>query len=138
MKNKTAHTCGQGSNEIASGYVTKARPGPPVATVETGKPVLYDINPNTENTTNPAKILVPQFKIGTSMESLKNKNKATNCIPQLEYCGLPFIVISEIIIASHIDNSTPTWTKREKYLYCCIRPNLQHNLFYNLDFKRAK
>lgn len=71
IKNKTAHKCGKGSIEIASGYVTKARPGPPVATVETGNPVSWDMNPITEKTTKPAKMLVPQFNRGTKMESLK-------------------------------------------------------------------
>lgn len=44
---------------------------PPVATVDTGTPVLWDMKPSTENTTKPAKMLVPQFTIGTNMESLK-------------------------------------------------------------------
>lgn len=68
---------GQGNIVIASGYVTKASPGPPVATVETGKPVSWDMKPITENTTNPAKMLVPQFKIGTRIESLKFNNKVS-------------------------------------------------------------
>lgn len=70
-KNKTAHKCDTGNIEIASGYATKANPGPLVATLLTGNPVLWDIKPNTENTTNPANMLVPQFTIGTIIESLK-------------------------------------------------------------------
>lgn len=34
-----AKTLAYGSKAIASGYMTKARPGPPVATVSTGIPV---------------------------------------------------------------------------------------------------
>lgn len=49
----------------------KASPGPPVATVSTGKPVSWDMKPITENTTNPANILVPQFITGTIIESLQ-------------------------------------------------------------------
>jgi hypothetical protein len=48
---------------------------PPVATVDTGIPVLWDIKPSTENTTKPAKILVPQFTVGTNMESLELAQK---------------------------------------------------------------
>ena len=48
---------------------------PPVATVDTGTPVLWDMKPSTENTTKPAKMLVPQFTIGTNMESLKLAKK---------------------------------------------------------------
>jgi len=70
-KNKTAHKFGQGNIVNAAGYVTKANAGPPVATVLTGNPVLSAINPITENTTNPAKILVEHVMMGTSMESLK-------------------------------------------------------------------
>lgn len=58
---------------MASGYVTKASPGPPVATEETGSPVSWDMKPMTENTTKPAKMLVPQLRIGTRIESLKAK-----------------------------------------------------------------
>ena len=46
---------------------------PPAATVDTGTPVLYDMNPRTENTTKPANILVPQLTIGTKIESLLKK-----------------------------------------------------------------
>jgi hypothetical protein len=34
-------------------------------------PVLWDMKPSTENTTKPAKILVPQFTVGTKIESLE-------------------------------------------------------------------
>lgn len=44
---------------------------PPVATVDTGTPVLCDMKPSTENTTKPAKMLVAQFTVGTNMESLE-------------------------------------------------------------------
>lgn len=66
-----AQKLGHGNIVIAAGYVTKAKDGPPVATVATGWPVLSAINPTTEKTTNPAKILVPQLIIGTNIESLK-------------------------------------------------------------------
>lgn len=38
-KKMIAQNCGNGSIPIASGYVINAKAGPPVATVETGKPV---------------------------------------------------------------------------------------------------
>lgn len=94
MKKIIAQNCGNGSIPIASGYVMNASAGPPVATVDTGRPVtsknyyfsnsmpffphekndvcLRDMNPKTEKTTNPANTLVPQFTIGTRIESLKN------------------------------------------------------------------
>lgn len=70
-KNKTAQRLGNGNIAIASGYVTKARPGPLVATVATDIPVFSDMKPSTENTTKPANMLVPQFRIGITIESLK-------------------------------------------------------------------
>lgn len=96
IKKIIAQNCGKGSIPIASGYVIKARDGPPVTTEDTGKPVISndtkiylesehqlmqteqlnlifcsrDMNPNTEKTTKPAKILVPQFTIGTMIASL--------------------------------------------------------------------
>lgn len=78
-KNSIAQRCGQGSIVIASGYVTNAKPGPPVATEETGSPVLWDMKPSTEKTTNPANILVPQFSKGTRMESLRGKIQIIRC-----------------------------------------------------------
>lgn len=97
MKKMIAQNCGNGNIPIASGYVMNAKDGPPVATDETGKPVTSvfgdtvvqiplfsgrnyqfygksysrDINPRTENTTKPAKMLVEQFMIGTRMASLR-------------------------------------------------------------------
>lgn len=69
-KNSTAQRFGNGNIAIASGYVTKAKAGPPVATCSTDMPLLTDINPRMENTTNPAKILVEQFIIGIIIASL--------------------------------------------------------------------
>lgn len=69
-KKSTAHIFGNGIIAIASGYVTNASPGPPVATCATGMPVLCDMNPSTENTTNPANMLVEQLITGISMQSL--------------------------------------------------------------------
>jgi len=37
-KNMSAQSCGTGSKAMASGYVTKASPAPPVATDSTGMP----------------------------------------------------------------------------------------------------
>lgn len=42
MKNKNPQICGRGINEIAWGYVTKAKPAPDVATVATGIPDLSE------------------------------------------------------------------------------------------------
>lgn len=126
MKNSIAQTCGQGSIVIASGYVTKANPGPPVATEETGRPVSWDINPITEKTTKPAKILVPQFKIGTRIESLQKGQLRINRLEDLVYS--PFVVVSKLIIAGHINYSTPAWTKREKYLNSSICPYLTRQI----------
>lgn len=69
-KNSTAHMFGYGIIAIASGYVTNARPGPPVATCATGIPVRCDIKPSTENTTKPANMLVVQLITGIRMQSL--------------------------------------------------------------------
>lgn len=95
-KNMIAQNWGNGSIPIASGYVINAKAGPPVATDDTGIPVTselieslhlitlhfciwngwkeslsLDINPSTENTTNPAKMLVAQFTMGTMIASLQ-------------------------------------------------------------------
>lgn len=42
-KNIIAQNCGNGNIPIASGYVTNANDGPPVATDDTGKPVTSKI-----------------------------------------------------------------------------------------------
>lgn len=44
----------------------------------TGIPVLCDMNPKTENTTNPAIILVALLQRGTTIESLKKKRASYN------------------------------------------------------------
>lgn len=74
-KNNTAHIFGNGIIAIASGYVTNASPGPPVATWATGIPVLCDIKPSTEKTTNPANMLVEQLITGINMQSLERSKK---------------------------------------------------------------
>lgn len=58
--------------ETAAGYVTKASPGPAAATWPIGTPALSAAKPNTENTTNPARILVPQHTIGIMIEDLNH------------------------------------------------------------------
>lgn len=122
---------GQGSIVIAAGYVTNAREGPPVATVATGRPVLSAIKPTTENTTNPANILVLQLIIGTNIESLKSDNILRKAVGlwiahnnQERKKNQREIVIFEFVEAGHTDDSTPSRPKRVEYLYRCIGPHL--------------
>lgn len=66
-----AQKLGVGIKVTAAGYVMKASPGPAVATSLTGTPARSAANPSTENTTNPAQILVPLFTIGIIIDDLK-------------------------------------------------------------------
>lgn len=70
-KNVIAQKLGAGIMDTAVGYVTNASPGPAEATFPTGTPARSAANPRTENTTNPAQILVPLFTSGIMIEDLK-------------------------------------------------------------------
>lgn len=73
-KKVKAQKLGAGIIETAAGYVMKANPGPALATCPTGTPVLSAAKPRTENTTNPAQILVPLFTRGIRMDDLRKGN----------------------------------------------------------------
>lgn len=72
---------------MACGYVTNAKLGPSVATSEMGKPVLYDIYPITEKTTNPTKILEKLHISGTTIESLKKMKNSLKFTVQCVFYG---------------------------------------------------
>ena len=83
-KNSTAQNGEMGIWAIPSGYTTKARPGPEVATSETALPETWAMKPSTLKMTNPANTLVLQFMIDTIMASLY-KNKQINRIKGHEW-----------------------------------------------------
>lgn len=45
-KNRMAQTCANGISKIASGKVTKVKPGPSLATFEIETPMFFDKKPN--------------------------------------------------------------------------------------------
>lgn len=53
-KKRIAQTCDPGINKIASGNVTKLKPGPLVATSEISTCMVCAKNPRIENTASPA------------------------------------------------------------------------------------
>lgn len=70
-KKVTAQKFAAGIRLTAVGYVTKANPGPVVATSPTGTPDRSAAKPRIENTTNPPHILVPLFTSGIIIDDLK-------------------------------------------------------------------
>lgn len=69
-KNSTAQNGEIGICAIPSGYTTKARPGPEVATSFTSLPETCAMKPSTLKITKPANTLVLQFMTDTIMASL--------------------------------------------------------------------
>lgn len=78
-KNRTAQNGEMGIWAMPSGYTTKARPGPEVATSDTSLPETWAMKPSTLKMTKPANTLVLQFMTETIMASLEaNKKRKEN------------------------------------------------------------
>lgn len=65
--------------------MTKASPGPAVATSPTGTPARSAANPSTEKTTKPAQILVPLFTSGIITDDLEHFHIRTLVVSENEY-----------------------------------------------------
>ena len=115
-KNITAQNGEMGIWAIPSGYTTKARPGPEVATSETSLPETCAMKPSTLKMTKPANTLVLQFMIDTIMASL-NSNKINKPISFSDGHKLKFLVYHvDVVDCSRVTISLQTNISLETFV----------------------
>ena len=95
------------------------------------EPVSCAMKPMMEKMTNPAKMLVPQLRMGTMSASLRKRScgysaqlNALCCCIVWRFVAKPVAVVVESIERSHCDDCSPARPNRVEDLHCRLTPNL--------------